>query len=109
MMKALLFAGLAAAALAGTAEAGNLAALLAKTGEQGGDRTPAIQVDWQDPAALPRQFRNHCTVEAWSGRPYCEDHCGRGYQFFYCTTASFGCCRVGHGYCDWHGHLRCYP
>ncbi len=66
-------------------------------------------VDWQDPAMLPARFRNHCTVENWSGRSYCADHCGRGYQFYYCSRDSFGCCAVGYGYCDDRGHLRCHP
>ncbi len=33
----------------------------------------AAAADWQDPAALPRVFRNHCVVEPWSGRTYCEN------------------------------------
>lgn len=109
MTRGLLLGSLAAAALAivtapWPAQAGDDEAVAGGSGAAN-----VIRADWQDPAALPRQFRNHCAVEAWSGRPYCEDHCGRGYQFYYCTTASFGCCRVGHGYCDWYGHLRCHP
>jgi hypothetical protein len=68
-----------------------------------------IRVDWQDPALLPPRFRNHCTVENFTGRPYCSDHCGADYQLYYCSQASFGCCRLGHGYCDWDGVLRCHP
>ncbi len=109
MMKSLLLATVGVTALAGLAQAGGLAALLAHPGAVRADRSAIIAIDWQDPAELPPQFRNHCTVAPWSGRPYCEDHCGRGYEIFYCTPASFGCCRVGHGYCDWHGHLRCSP
>ena len=107
MMKAILFGWIAAIALAGGAQAGSLAVLLA----QGRPATQAsvIEVDWQDPATLPPQFRNHCRIDSWSGRPYCADHCGLGYQLYYCTPDSFGCCRVGFGYCDWHGHLRCHP
>jgi hypothetical protein len=67
------------------------------------------RVDWQAPEQLPRQFRNHCTAENFTGRPYCSNHCGIDYQFFYCSQASFGCCHLGHGYCDWDGHLRCSP
>ena len=108
MMKtAILFGCLGSFALAGGAQAGSLAALLAQT--RPADRTSIIRVDWQDPATLPPQFRNHCSIDSWSGRPYCADHCGLGYQFYYCTPESFGCCRVGFGYCDWHGHLRCHP
>jgi len=77
------------------------------------DRAPRVDrqilADWQDPALLPRQFYNNCAIENWSGRPYCSDHCGRGYQFYYCTRESFGCCTIGYGYCDLRGHLRCHP
>lgn len=72
-------------------------------------RTPIIQVDWQYPWQLPRRFRNHCAVHIFSGRPYCSDHCGFDDQFYYCSPQSFGCCRVGFGYCDWSGLLRCAP
>jgi hypothetical protein len=68
-----------------------------------------IRVDWQEPTQLPPQFRNHCTVENFTARPYCSVHCGRDYQFYYCSPASFGCCHLGHGYCDWNGLLRCHP
>jgi len=70
---------------------------------------PVIQVDWQEPLSLPRRFRNHCFTDALSGRPYCSDHCGSGYQIYFCSPRSFGCCRVGFGYCDWNGSLRCHP
>jgi len=73
------------------------------------DNAPLLRVDWQVPEQLPRQFRNHCTAENFTGRPYCANHCGIDYQFFYCSQTSFGCCRLGHGYCDWDGHLRCAP
>jgi hypothetical protein len=68
-----------------------------------------IQADWQGPLSLPPRFRNHCAIDAASGRPYCSDHCGFEYQFYYCTQLSFGCCRIGFGYCDWRGQLRCNP
>jgi len=68
-----------------------------------------IRVDWQVPEQLPPAFRNHCTAENFTGRPYCSNHCGIDYQFYYCTEVSFGCCHIGHGYCDWNGHLRCSP
>lgn len=68
-----------------------------------------IRADWQEPAQLPPRFRNHCTFENFTGRPYCSDHCGIDYQFYYCSPASFGCCHLGHGYCDWDGLLRCHP
>ena len=68
-----------------------------------------IQVDWQDPSSLPQRFHNHCAYDSFRGRLYCSDHCGREYQFYYCTRESFGCCRIGYGYCDWRGLLRCAP
>ena len=71
--------------------------------------SPLIRVDWQTPEQLPPKFRNHCTAENFTNRPYCSNHCGIDYQFFYCSSASFGCCHLGHGYCDWDGHLRCSP
>jgi hypothetical protein len=71
-----------------------------------------VVVDWQSPQTLPRRFRNHCSYDGYGGyggRSYCSDHCGSDYQFYYCSHASFGCCRVGSGYCDWSGFLRCHP
>ncbi|HUI97021.1 MAG TPA: hypothetical protein VLX44_14790 [Xanthobacteraceae bacterium] len=108
MMKTAIVVGcLGLLALTGGAQAGSLATLLAPS--RPADQASIIRVDWQDPATLPPQFRNHCSIDSWSGRPYCADHCGPGYQFYYCTPESFGCCRVGFGYCDWRGHLRCHP
>ena len=72
-------------------------------------QAPLIQVDWQGPLNLPPRFRNHCAINSASGRAYCSDHCGFEYQFYYCTPGSFGCCRIGYGYCDWRGQLRCNP
>jgi hypothetical protein len=69
---------------------------------------PLIATDWQPPVALPPVFRNHCHFDG-EGRFYCSNHCGLDYQFYFCTPASFGCCRPGFGYCDWQGHLRCAP
>jgi hypothetical protein len=72
-------------------------------------RAAVIQVDWQGPLSLPLRFRNHCAFDAFSGRPYCSDHCGFDYKFYFCSRQSFGCCRIGFGYCDWNGLLRCHP
>jgi hypothetical protein len=69
----------------------------------------ALPGDWQTPEQLPPAFRNHCTFENFTNRPYCSNHCGIDYQFFFCSPASFGCCHLGHGYCDWNGILRCHP
>jgi len=68
-----------------------------------------VKEDWQSPEFLPRRFRNHCAFDAARGRFYCANHCAFDYQFYYCSRESFGCCRVGFGYCDWRGLLRCAP
>jgi len=107
MLKAALLGCIGWVVVAAAAEAGGPAA--APAVERAADRASIVRVDWQDPQALPPQFRNHCGVGGWFGRPYCADHCGPGYQFYYCTPASFGCCSVGFGYCDHRGHLRCHP
>ena len=73
------------------------------------ERGLLIKADWQSPQMLPRRFRNHCRRDSFSGRAYCSDHCGLDYQFYYCSRESFGCCRVGFGYCAWNGWLRCHP
>lgn len=72
-------------------------------------RASLIRIDWQEPLSLPPRLRNHCVADALSGRPYCSDHCGFQNQVYYCSPQSFGCCRIGFGYCDWHGWLRCHP
>ena len=66
---------------------------------------PIIQADWQSPEALPRQFRNHCGF--MHGQFMCADHCGIGYQLYYCSPQAFGCCHAGSGYCAGDGTLRC--
>ena len=70
---------------------------------------PVIAVDWQGPWSLPPRFRNHCSYDVTHGRWYCSNHCGGDYQFYFCSPVSFGCCRIGYGYCDWKEHLRCAP
>jgi hypothetical protein len=70
---------------------------------------PFVAVDWQPPSSLPPRFRNHCRYDPVRGRPYCANHCGPDYQFYFCSPESFGCCHPGYGYCDWKGHLRCAP
>jgi hypothetical protein len=100
-LRAVIFAivGFVASASAGLAGEMNLAAA----------DGAVLFVDWQGPEQLPPRFRNHCTFENFTSRPYCSDHCGVEYQFYYCSPASFGCCHLGHGYCDWNGVLRCHP
>lgn len=68
--------------------------------------TPLIRADWQEPQSLPPRLRNHCLGDSFRG-PYCSDHCGVEYQVYYCSRGSSGCCRLGFGYCDWNGVLRC--
>jgi hypothetical protein len=68
-----------------------------------------LDYDWQGPAELPRRYRNHCSFDVTHGRYYCSNHCGFDYQFYYCSQGSFGCCRIGVGYCGWDGLLRCRP
>jgi len=100
-MKAFAFAmlaGLAAGSFGSSAQAVDLPA-----------DAPLVRADWQEPQSLPRRFRNHCAIDTFSRRPYCSDHCGFEYQFFFCSRESFGCCRTGFGYCDWNGLLRCHP
>ena len=64
--------------------------------------------DWgRDPADLPPRFRTNCAIH--NGRFYCAYRCGTTYQFYYCSPASFGCCHIGDGYCDYRGFLRCRP
>jgi hypothetical protein len=69
---------------------------------------PVTWIGWGTPESLPPWFRNHCGADWWHG-PYCADHCGAGYQFYYCSNVAFGCCHLGLGYCDWQGSLRCAP
>src|SRR5207253_2275678 len=42
---------------------------------------PFVHVGWQDPAFLPRRFRNHCSFDVTLGAYYCSDRCGSDYQF----------------------------
>jgi hypothetical protein len=70
---------------------------------------PPILLDWPAPESVPPAFRNHCGF--YQGHYYyCANHCGTGYQFYYCSPASFGCCHVGAGYCGgFSGALHCAP
>jgi hypothetical protein len=103
MLIVALFGYFAAASLSHAAPAkGSLAVSLLAA-------APVVTVDWQEPQSLPRRLRNHCAIDTFSGRPYCSDHCGYEYQVYSCSHGSFGCCRVGFGYCDWNGILRCHP
>jgi hypothetical protein len=77
------------------------------TGQQPG--SPVVRADFQPPPTLPPRFRNHCAIDSASGRPYCSDHCGFEYEFYYCGEQSYGCCKIGYGYCDGSGKVRCHP
>jgi hypothetical protein len=101
MMKALVLVVLACAVSASACGAGEMNFAPANNA--------IVRVDWQAPEQLPPRFRNHCALENFTSRPYCSNHCGIDYQFYYCSEASFGCCHLGHGYCDWNGVLRCHP
>jgi len=72
------------------------------------DRGMIVRVDWQYPWQLPPRFRNHCRYEYFTARPFCSDHCGSDYKFYYCSEVSFGSCHVGRGFCDPSGLLRCH-
>jgi hypothetical protein len=63
--------------------------------------------DWREPDDLPPRFRTNCGIH--NGRLYCAYRCGTTYQFYYCSRASFGCCHIGDGYCDYRGLLSCRP
>jgi len=67
------------------------------------------RVDWQPPWVLPRRLRNHCGYTNGPDDPFCSNHCGVDYQVYQCSKHSFGCCRIGYGYCDYRGVLRCAP
>jgi hypothetical protein len=100
-VKIFALVSIVAAALASSAYAG-----ISKLSPE---RPLLIEADWQEPASLPPRFRNHCTIDPLSGRPYCSNHCGADYQFNFCSRFSFGCCHLGRGYCDGNGQLRCAP
>ena len=93
VLRTYVIAGLWSAALAAGATAGPAVAPASPPAAG----SPLSLVDWQEPDALPPQFRKHCTIGGWFGRPYCADHCGREYQLYYCSPASYGCCKVGYG------------
>jgi hypothetical protein len=98
-LKTAMHALLACAIWSGAAQAGDVAY----------SRVPAATMlaDWQRPESLPRQFRNHCGIV--NGQYSCADHCGAGYQLYYCSPVAFGCCHAGFGYCDGDGKVRCSP
>jgi hypothetical protein len=50
---------------------------------------------------------NHCSYDPTHGYYFCSNHCGADYEFYVCSPRSFGCCRIGVGYCDYLGFLRC--
>jgi hypothetical protein len=54
---------------------------------------------------VPLANQNHCGDV--KGHYVCADHCGTGYQAYYCPASGTGCCHVGLGYCGADGRLRC--
>jgi hypothetical protein len=95
-------------AIAGLVSAGG--ATTSAAGEWGAPAPPGVAQFSYSPVPLPplpRRHQNHCgTVD---GHYVCADHCGADYQVYYCPSSATGCCRVGLGYCDAGGHLRCAP
>lgn len=72
--------------------------------------SPAVEqftYSWVAMPLLPRRLQNHCGY--YQGHFVCADHCGIGYQVYFCSRESSGCCHIGYGYCDDAGHLRCSP
>jgi hypothetical protein len=68
---------------------------------------PQFSLGWTPLPLLPRRFQNHCGY--FDGHYVCANHCGPNYQIYYCSDWSFGCCHIGHGYCNDGGILRCAP
>jgi hypothetical protein len=68
---------------------------------------PQFSLSWTPLPLLPRRFQNHCGY--FDGHYVCANHCGPNYQIYYCSDWSFGCCHIGHGYCNAGGVLRCAP
>ena len=62
---------------------------------------------WAPLPLLPARFQNHCGY--FNGQYVCANHCGPNYQIYFCSDRSFGCCHIGHGYCNAGGFLRCSP
>ena len=62
---------------------------------------------WVAMPLLPHRYQNQCGNH--DGHYTCADHCGVDYQLYYCSRTATGCCRLGHGYCDGTGKLRCSP
>ena len=91
-------------------------ACIAGTGPVAADAPTRPPASWQpfdmrsqEPSSLPKLFRQHCQIDATRTRRYCAAECGSGYQFYYCSKTSFGCCHVAAGYCDHNASLRCAP
>jgi hypothetical protein len=107
--RAVGFAAVAAAAIAFLPTAASAFPSAAAVSSPAATAAPFAMMDWQPPWSVPPRFRNHCRYDPIRGRAYCANHCGPGYQFYFCSQESFGCCHPGYGYCDWKGHLRCAP
>jgi len=102
MMKTLIWAAAVLVAMATTSAASD------KRAEP--QYSPAVvqfSYSWAAMPPLPRRHQNHCGD--YNGHFICSDHCGAGYQVYYCPTTASGCCHIGLGYCDGAGRLRCSP
>jgi len=92
-----------------------LLAAMAATGaaaEQRAERRQPAAVEqfthsWTALPLLPARLQNHCGTRG--GHFTCADHCGVDFQIYYCSRTATGCCRIGQGYCDSAGKLRCSP
>lgn len=76
-------------------------------GEPGYSPIRGLLTYGREPNDLPPRFRTNCSIQ--NGRFYCAYRCGFSYEFFYCSSSSFGCCHIADGYCDYKGYLRCRP
>ncbi len=94
-----------AALLVATATAGTAAD--ARVERQYSPAVEQFSYSWAAMPPLPRRLQDHCGY--YNGHFICADHCGANYQVYYCPATASGCCRIGLGYCDVGGRLRCSP
>jgi len=101
-MKTLMWGAALLAAMAGTC-----AAAEQRAGRRDAPAVEQFTRSWAALPALPRRLQSHCGTR--DGHFTCADHCGVDYQIYYCSRTATGCCRIGQGYCDSAGKLRCAP
>lgn len=95
------------AALAAATAVAGMASTGAAADRRAEQPPPAVTQFSYSPAPLPLRHQNHCGIV--NGNYVCADHCGAGYQVYYCPGSATGCCHAGYGYCDAGGYLRCAP